>query len=60
MSRHCDEAHRSFTLYLRKKDRAPEFPYRLDWKVKLLRPGDIYIRVPAHHLESESDASEPR
>jgi hypothetical protein len=55
MARHCGDAHGAYALYLRKKDRDPEHPCRLDWKVKLLNPGSIWMKVPSQHLESESD-----
>jgi hypothetical protein len=58
MARHCTEAHDSHTLYLRKKDKAPPYPYKFDWKKNLMFPGKIWFRVPEHHLESESESSE--
>ena len=55
MARHCGESHGLHTYYLRHKDREPERPYRLDWKTKLITPGKIWMKVPDHHWESESD-----
>ena len=53
MARHCKDAHGLETLYLRKKDGAPEQPYSVKWKKYLLFPGKILVRVPEHHQEPE-------
>jgi hypothetical protein len=58
MSRHCNDIHGAYALYLRKKDRDPEHPCRIDWKVKLMHPGNIFMKVPPQHRESESDDSD--
>jgi hypothetical protein len=58
MARHCGEIHGSHALYLRKKDGNPAHPCRLDWKIKLINPGSIWMRVPTQHQESDSDGGD--
>ena len=43
---------------MRKKDPDPEHPCRLDWKIKLIDPGVVWMRVPTQHQESESDGGD--
>ena len=36
-------------------DGEPEAPYRLDWKIKLIRPGSAYIKVHDRHIQPVED-----
>jgi hypothetical protein len=53
MSRHCDQAHGLYTVYLREKDKEPEAPYCLDWRQKLLFPKPVKVN------DAAADESEP-